>query len=671
MVYGDGDGVNFGPFAQALDVVAHELTHAVTGATAGLNYFGQSGALNESYSDVFAVMVDIGDWLVGEDVYTPGIPGDALRSMANPTLFGQPGHMNTFVHTLDDSAGVHINSGISNRAAYLAAADPGYGVGRPAVQQIYYRALTLYLIPTSDFLFNLNSLVQAAKDLYGAGSLQVSAIERSQAAVGIANPPEVTFPNGGESLGRGIPTTILWDTTGDVGLSFRVESLRDSGAVTYAQNFEAATFPPEFTTGGDAPWFPDSFQPGSGTRSAGSGIIGHGERSELSLVATMTAPGNVTFLLRVSSEPDFDFFSFWVDGALRLFGSGDIPWQAAPPVSVSAGTHRFVWVYEKDGSVSTGVDAAWIDELVIPNAENVIATTVNASTAPGASSQTWTPTVSASDYRVRVERLGVAPWFTFDRSDGLFGVVEPADLSLGKSESPDPVSAGAEVTYTLAVTNTGPSAATNVTLTDPLPPGTSFVSAAGTGWTCGTALGTVTCTRSSLPVGAAPLLSIVALAPSSPTTLNNTASVSAAEPDPAPGNNSATASTSVTGTLPGQAFFTVTPCRVADTRDPDGPYGGPALPAGVERTFVIAGECGIPSSAKGVSFNVTVTQPGAPGHVLLYPGGLPAPLVSAINFRAGQTRANNAIVRLGTGGILAVQSAAPTHFIIDVNGYFE
>jgi hypothetical protein len=119
------------------------------------------------------------------------------------------------------------------------------------------------------------------------------------------------------------------------------------------------------------------------------------------------------------------------------------------------------------------------------------------------------------------------------------------------------------------------------------------------------------------------------------------------------------------------SFFTVTPCRVADTRDPSGPFGGPALAAGVERTFVLANRCGIPATAKAVSLNVTVTQPTGPGFVVLYPGGSTAPTVSAINFRTGQTRANNAVVRLGTGGTLAVQSAAPTHFILDVNGYFE
>ena len=118
-------------------------------------------------------------------------------------------------------------------------------------------------------------------------------------------------------------------------------------------------------------------------------------------------------------------------------------------------------------------------------------------------------------------------------------------------------------------------------------------------------------------------------------------------------------------------LFTLTACRAVDTRDPAGPYGGPALSAGKERTFVMANRCGIPISARALSLNVTVTQPGTPGHLLLYPSFTSAPLASTINFRAGQTRANNAIVPLGTGGTLAVQSAAPTHLIIDVNGYFE
>ncbi|HEY3171919.1 MAG TPA: hypothetical protein VGK86_05005 [Thermoanaerobaculia bacterium] len=121
-------------------------------------------------------------------------------------------------------------------------------------------------------------------------------------------------------------------------------------------------------------------------------------------------------------------------------------------------------------------------------------------------------------------------------------------------------------------------------------------------------------------------------------------------------------------------FHTLMPCRVADTRNSDGPYGGPALQASMERDFVITGQCGIPASARAVAFNVTVTQPTAQGHIILFPAGTSLPVASALNYRPGQTRANNAIVPLGSGGALAVvcgQSAGTTHFIIDVTGYFE
>jgi hypothetical protein len=122
------------------------------------------------------------------------------------------------------------------------------------------------------------------------------------------------------------------------------------------------------------------------------------------------------------------------------------------------------------------------------------------------------------------------------------------------------------------------------------------------------------------------------------------------------------------------AFFTLTPCRVADTRGPSGPLGGPALAANTDRTFPLTGTCGIPSSAVAVSINITVTQPSALGDLRLYPGGAPLPLVSSMNYRAGQTRANNVTIPLGSGGTLAVrcvQGSGTAHFIVDVNGYYQ
>jgi hypothetical protein len=139
-------------------------------------------------------------------------------------------------------------------------------------------------------------------------------------------------------------------------------------------------------------------------------------------------------------------------------------------------------------------------------------------------------------------------------------------------------------------------------------------------------------------------------------------------------SGSGTYSLSVTGTLgtPNNTnFYTLTPCRVLDTRD----TAGPALSAGVVRTFAIAGNCAVPMTAKSVSINATITQPTAQGHVVVFPGGTAVPPSSTINFRTGQTRANNAIVPLGANGTLSVVSGEPpgntVHFILDVNGYFQ
>lgn len=116
-------------------------------------------------------------------------------------------------------------------------------------------------------------------------------------------------------------------------------------------------------------------------------------------------------------------------------------------------------------------------------------------------------------------------------------------------------------------------------------------------------------------------------------------------------------------------FYTVAPCRLVDTRSP---VPSP-LVAGAPRTFAVAGSCGIPATARAVSYNVTVTSASASGNVRMFPGGTPPPTTSAVNFRAGQTRANNGIVALGTNGDVGVllAPAGTTHVIIDVNGYME
>jgi hypothetical protein len=123
------------------------------------------------------------------------------------------------------------------------------------------------------------------------------------------------------------------------------------------------------------------------------------------------------------------------------------------------------------------------------------------------------------------------------------------------------------------------------------------------------------------------------------------------------------------------SYYTVTPCRLIDTRNPAGPLGGPTLAAGAERTFTVTGACGIPAAAKALTINLTVVAPGAPGFLQALPGGSPPSATSSINFTAGAVRANNAILSLAgdASGTIVVRSgsAAPVDFLIDVSGYFQ
>jgi outer membrane protein assembly factor BamB len=128
-------------------------------------------------------------------------------------------------------------------------------------------------------------------------------------------------------------------------------------------------------------------------------------------------------------------------------------------------------------------------------------------------------------------------------------------------------------------------------------------------------------------------------------------------------------------TTSGTDFYTVTPCRVVDTRATAGvPVGGPALRGTVPRDLHIAGSCAVPATARAVALNVTVTQPQAAGHIRLYAGGT-LPLMSVVNYSTGQTLANNAIVSLSAAGNLTAYANQPAgtsvHLVIDVNGYFE
>jgi Zn-dependent metalloprotease len=208
MIYGDGDGKLFNRFTIALDVIGHELTHGVTQYTAALEYHDQSGALNEHISDAFGIMVkqytlgltaSQSDWLIGKGLLGPNVRGQAIRSMKAPgtayddPLLGkdpQPANMSGYVTGSDDNGGVHINSGILNRAFYLSATALG-GFTWVAVGRIWYRVLTEKLLPTAGFQdFALATVVMAGQ-LYGIGGQVQTTIAEAWSAVGLPVPPSL------------------------------------------------------------------------------------------------------------------------------------------------------------------------------------------------------------------------------------------------------------------------------------------------------------------------------------------------------------------------------------------------------------------------------------------------------------------------------------------------
>ncbi|MEO7007336.1 MAG: M4 family metallopeptidase [Terrimesophilobacter sp.] len=204
MVFGDGDGTVFCGFTHSLTVIGHELTHGVTQYSANLTYEGQSGALNESISDVFGALVEqysLGQtaaeasWLIGAGLFTDQVQGTALRSMKNPgtayddDVLGkdpQPADMKHYIETEDDNGGVHLNSGIPNRAFALAAIELGGSAWKKA-GQVWYDTLTGGALPVDcDFTRFAAATTDAASTRFGAGSPEERAVAAGWKTVGVA-----------------------------------------------------------------------------------------------------------------------------------------------------------------------------------------------------------------------------------------------------------------------------------------------------------------------------------------------------------------------------------------------------------------------------------------------------------------------------------------------------
>ena len=249
-----------------------------------------------------------------------------------------------------------------------------------------------------------------------------------------------------------------------------------------------------------------------------------------------------------------------------------------------------------------------------------------------------------------------------------------ADLSIAKTDNQDFYIPSQAITYTITVGNTDPVAnATGATVTDNFPAaltGVSWTCAATAGSTCTAAgAGNISDTVDILASGTLTYTVTTTVSADATGALVNTATVALTD-DPNPANDSATDTDPAAADL-NLEYFTVNPCRVMDTRG-GAPIGGPALQGGVNRTVVIPPNCGVPAGAIALSLNIVVVSPNSNGNIRIFPGGAAVPTVSSLNFGAGQTRANNAIVGLGPTGSLTIRlSQGTADFVIDVNGYFD
>jgi len=252
-----------------------------------------------------------------------------------------------------------------------------------------------------------------------------------------------------------------------------------------------------------------------------------------------------------------------------------------------------------------------------------------------------------------------------------------ADLAATATASTARPVPGQPIAYTVVVRNNGPTAVTGAAVADNFP-----ATLTGVGWSCAASAGS-SCAASgsgniadtvSLPSGGTVTYSVNAtVAPSAIRLVTHTATVTA------PGNvadtNLANNSASVVSVLDhSMRLHTLTPCRIVDTRGAIGPVGGPVLGAQVLRSFTLVNRCGIPPTAWAVSANVVVTSSTAAGNLQVFPGGTPLPGASNLNYGAGQTRANNAVILLGPAGDVQAflgQSGGTAHVLLDVNGYFQ
>jgi len=386
--FGDGDGTTANPLT-TLDIVAHEYGHAWTDYTSNLTYQAESGALNESFSDIIGAVVEFyvqpdgranypnkvagtADWLMGEDCWLSSTALRDMRSPSNTTTVGSGREQPSYYHGSywydfsGDNGGVHYNNGVQNFLFYLlseggSGTNDGMpysvtGIGVDNARLVAYRTNSNYLISSSTHAGARGAWVSAATDLNPAW---VSSVQAAWDAVGI-----IDLPN------------------------------------PVSESFEGASLPAGWTTGGNANWSISTTTAKDGSQSIKPGTITHSQSTYVQRTVTFSAPGTLSFFIRASSELGYDFAEFYVDGVRKARWSGTVPWTSYA-IYLDAGSHTFKWRYVKDGSVSSGSDTVWVDAVTyVPEAPSGLSATTTSSTQIDL---TWTDN-STGEAGFKIER---------------------------------------------------------------------------------------------------------------------------------------------------------------------------------------------------------------------------------------------------------------------------
>ncbi len=523
MVYGAG-------FSAADDVVGHELTHGVTDFTSNLLSYYQSGAINESLSDVWGEFVDQSNtggtdtpavkWLLGEDV--PGI--GAIRNMANPLQFGDPDRMtssNYFTGSADNG-GVHRNTGINNKAAFLMT-DGGtfngktvVGLGIDKVAKIYYEAQTNLLTSGSNYADLYNYLFQACNNLIGSGvtaAADCTEVRNATDAVEMNLEPVVGY----------LPTAAFCPTTGNVPVNLFSDDMENAGSGKW-------TFA---NLSGVNPWVYITGYATSGVRSLTVDDIATLSDSAAAMSAGVVLPAGAFLHFKHAFLFEFDANGNYDGGVLEYSNNNGATW-------IDAGT-LFSAGKNYGGAISSGFSNPLAGrQAFVGDSHGYISSRYNLSSLAGQSVR----------FRFReANDISVGAFLGWVVDDvRIYTCVNTADVGIAIADSPDPATAASNLTYTITASNAGPNNALQVTVTDVLPGSVTYVSATPSQGSC-SGTSTVTCNLGTISNGAQASVSLV-VQPTAGGTVTNTATVTTASTDSVPGNNSATASTTVTNPVP-------------------------------------------------------------------------------------------------------------------------